>query len=448
MKHPSPYFSSQITLQLRDGTTNKLIQEEVGKNFTANQAVRYAKYLQRSQFKSGLSGIGGADTDYPQHHTSSSLVLTNSSLTPDPTNEWTMPGQLVGYANKATYAGTDTFLGTPNTNQLDAQPGYTKWVFDWPTHAGNGTINSVGWCSTTYSTSSTDAYTLASSYLSTCTIEQNWSTPQNWRYFARANTNLSFGNTTSTIVYVLNSTFQQTTTFNVNGQFTAVRGLAWDSGNSFLWIIGDNGSARRIAAYNSAGVLQTGPYTTTTRSYNSLTHDGTKLWSLTNSSENHTAWSISTADGSDVSNFNFTTFKSTAPSYSGYNQATGLCWDSTNQRLWIKTHYTNTYNWGYTYTPTGRAGAMYAYDTSGNQVAIDVSLAAWNPAGNNWTLLWPSPSTYTDVDIIDQSQFITILGSTMYRFRLDGLGTRYKLDSPVVKNNTQTLKVIYQINYI
>jgi hypothetical protein len=448
MKHSSPYFSSQITLQLRDGTTNKLIQEEVGKNFTANQAVRYAKYLQRSQFKSGLASIGGTDTDYPQHSASSSLVLTNSSLTPDPTNEWTMPGQLVGYANKTDYAGTDTFLGTPNANQLDAQPGYTKWVFDWPTHAGNGTINSVGWCATTYASSLTDWRALASSYLSTCTIEQNWSTPQNWRYFARANTNLSFGNTANTVVYVLNSTFQQTTTFNVNGQFTAVRGLAWDSGNSFLWVIGDNGGARRIAAYNSAGVLQTGPYTTTTRSYYSLTHDGTKLWSLTNSNENHTAWSISTANGSDVSNFNFTTFKSTQGSYGGYNQATGLCWDSTNQRLWIKTSYNNSLNWDNGEYPTVRSSAMYAYDTSGNQVAINVSLLAWNPTANGYTALCYPPSTLTDVDIIDQSQFITILSSNMYRFRLDGMGTRYKLDSPVVKNNTQTLKVIYQINYI
>ncbi len=55
---------------------------------------------------------------------------------------------------------------------------------------------------------------------------------------------------------------------------------------------------------------------------------------------------------------------------------------------------------------------------------------------------------YHDFDVIDSSQFAMPQGSNVHRVRLTGLGTRSKLDSPVVKTNTQTLKVIYQINYV
>ncbi len=447
--HYPKLFSSTITLQLKDATTGRLLEERVGENFAANQVIRQAKWQQRNQYKTGLSSIGSSDTDYQPHSATDAITLTDSTLTPDSVNEWSMPGKLVGYATKATYAGTDVLRGTPNAAQLDAQPTYTKWVFDWPTNAGNGTINSVGWVANFFNSSATDGS--GPCFFSGSTIEQNWSTPQTWKYLARANSNLSFGNLGTTVIYVLNSTFQQNTTFNVSSQFSAVRGIAWDSGNSFLWVIGDNGAARRIAAYNSSGVLQTGPYTTTTRSYNTLTYDGTKLWSTTQvSNENFTAWSISTSDGSDVSNFNFATYNNTQTSpgnYLGYNNVAGLCWDPATQRLWVKTTYTNVTYYNAGNIAPGRAGAMYAFDTSGNKVMVDVSLAAWNPSTAANVLLWGS-SEYTDIDIVDSSQFITGRGTTMYRFRLTGLGTRYKLDSPVVKSNTQTLKVIYQINYV
>lgn len=441
-------YSTKITLQLHNAKTGKLEQVAHTNNFVANQTIRYAKWQQRLQYKTGLSTLGAPDTDYSPHPATDAIVLTDSTLTPDPSGEWTMPGALVGYATKAAYAGTDTYRGTPNANQLDAQTSYTKWVFDWPTHACNGTINSVGWVACPAYRSETDGS--GPRFLSSCTIEQTWSSGQTWRYFARASTNLSFGNLANTVIYVLNSSYQQDTTFNVSGQFSAVRGLAWDSGNSFLWVIGDNGGARRIAAYNSSGVLQTGPHTITTRSYIALAYDGTKLWSVTqDSNQNHTAYSISTTDGSDVSNFTFTTYYSSS-SYPGADIAVGLCWDSTTQRLWVRTHSARSGN------ATGYVmPALYAFDTSGNRQAVSVALNAWLTSTAQYApyytvpgALWQySSSTYFDFDVIDSYQFAMPMSTSVHRVRIDGLGTRAKLDSPVIKNNTQTLKVIYQINY-
>ncbi len=445
--HRPDFYTANITLQLRDSITDRIIDEVHSKNFAANQVIRQAKWQQRQQYKTGLSGIGSSDTDYTPHSATQAIALTDSSLTPDPANEWTMPGKLIGYATKSAYAGPDPLRGTPNITTLEANENYSKWVFDWPTNAGNGTINSVGWVSTVYVNSATDG--TGPCFLSSCTIEQTWSTPQTWRYFARANANLAFGSLANTVVYVLNSTYQQTTTFNVNGQFTAVRGIAWDSGNSFLWVIGDNGAARVIAAYNSSGVLQTGPHTLTTRSYIALAHDGTKLWSMTQNTNNqHTMWSINTSNGSDISNFNFTTYYNTGDR-SGYNLAVGLCWDPSTQRLLVRTAHTNSYYYGSLNFPSGVAAALYAYDTSGNEQLVNVSLVGYSAASASYnTYLWNMSTPYHDFDVIDSSQFAMPQGSNVHRVRLTGLGTRSKLDSPVVKTNTQTLKVIYQINYV
>lgn len=50
----------------------------------------------------------------------------------------------MAWANKSSYAGPDVYRGNPNSIECQASVASAKWVFDWPTHAGNGTINSVG----------------------------------------------------------------------------------------------------------------------------------------------------------------------------------------------------------------------------------------------------------------------------------------------------------------
>ena len=55
------------------------------------------------------------------------------------------PGQLIGWANKATYSGSDTQRGTPNSAETYANDEKIHWVFDWPTHAANGTFQTIIW---------------------------------------------------------------------------------------------------------------------------------------------------------------------------------------------------------------------------------------------------------------------------------------------------------------
>jgi len=55
------------------------------------------------------------------------------------------PGVLIGWANKSTYTGSDTQRGTPNTAESYANNSQIHWVFDWPTHAANGTFQTLIW---------------------------------------------------------------------------------------------------------------------------------------------------------------------------------------------------------------------------------------------------------------------------------------------------------------
>lgn len=420
MNTHSKLFSGKIKIEVRDAISGRLQQVQECSNFASNQTNEYGKWLQRNALKAGMSALGIPDVDYSPHQAANAMVLTDSTIAEDATNEWYMSGKTIGYGLKATYAGTDIWRATVATLQLSATDSEVKWVFDWPSHAAVGTIGSVGWVDSQQQGLSDTVPT----FRSTMTRMQDYSTNGNWARFAYADNTLSFGNTGNTVISVLNGVFAQTTTFNVSAQFSAVRGLAWDRVNEFLWVIGDNGgSVRRIAAYNSAGVLQTGPFTVTNRNYICLAFDGTDLWSITqDSGSNHTAWKLNVIDGSDMTNFGFATNPSAV--------VCGLAWDRFKNIFWMR--YSGT---------TG----VQAWDTSGNKKAVEISTSVYTPsAGNYYTNL----SSAYDLDLISQNEIVFPQATNMvYRCRLDGLGTRALLPTPVTKNNTQTLRLIYQINY-
>lgn len=76
------------------------------------------------------------------------LVLTNDDSKEEPEKETLLKGELIGWADRVgTYSGNDTKRGTINTAESYAEPGHLHLVFDWPTHAANGTFNSTNFAS-------------------------------------------------------------------------------------------------------------------------------------------------------------------------------------------------------------------------------------------------------------------------------------------------------------
>lgn len=439
---PNKLFTGKLTLQLHNAKTGRLENEVQATNFAANQTNLYGAWQQRSAFKAGMNAIGVSDTDYAPHQAANTIVLSDSTLPESPSTEWYMPGKTIGYALKSAYAGTDIMRGTVSSTPLEARTGYTKWVFDWPTHAANGTIASVGWVD------SQERYEspIQPSLPSTMTLLSETQVNIGGRYLARASSSQYFVNPrTNLTIYGLDGSFSQTSSFNVNAQFSLVRGIAWDSGNSFLWVIGESSGDKKIAAYSSSGVLQTGPFTLTNRDYDLLASDNNGgLWTLSRNLQNYTAWKIDQSNGSDMTNFSFSI--PINPTYLATNTArysiAGLSWDSTKNLLWTKQFYSSPPN----QFPTN----IQSWDTSGNNKTIEVGSKAYREAEADYSY---DTKGYDPGDFeVDSNRFIIVYPYTASIQRIivcksDGLGTRALLPSPIVKTNSQTLKLIYQIDY-
>ena len=74
------------------------------------------------------------------------IILTNASHPEQPEKEWLFRGEVIGWASTTeTYSGSDELRGTINTGEsfVDEMNGQVHFVFDFPTHAANGTFQSI-----------------------------------------------------------------------------------------------------------------------------------------------------------------------------------------------------------------------------------------------------------------------------------------------------------------
>lgn len=278
----------------------------------------------------------------------------------------------------------------------------------------------------------------------------------------------------------MDNNFQQTSAFNISSQFSTsytTNGIAWDSVNSKLWVLGRNAvSSFRIASYSIGGTLIDGPFAITTRTaYYGLTYDGTDLYTLGVSTfstspgtNSQPLYKISTS-GVDVATYSILLGDSTSYSNDGYyERALSIAYDNNRNQLIIGTGY--IYNTGNTQAAAalywnGYSGRFMYYDTTGNPAGVDASSVVWpmqiNSFPNNgarkpiysmyndWQYLW-TPDFEVDSNseiLITQGLVGNNTNSYVSRVRLDGMGSRTVLASPVTKNNTQTMKITYQMNY-
>lgn len=167
------------TIELFDALTGKMVERVKSENFIAKtmealqrQAALFAFLTERISYSSGsrieyygpfydLSRydiifnnpemIWLINVNFPMNW----IVLTDYDGPENPENEVIMRGRIVGYAYRySTYSGSDTKRGTINLAESFIESQHIHLVFDWPTHAANGTFNSVYWnpeSSTNYS---------------------------------------------------------------------------------------------------------------------------------------------------------------------------------------------------------------------------------------------------------------------------------------------------------
>lgn len=158
------------TIELFDALTGKLVERVQSENFISKvmeelqrQAALFAFLTDSINYASGsYIQYNGPLYDLAKYYVvfedadmswitsgnfpMSWLVLTDYDGPEDPENEIIMRGRIVGYAGRYdTYVGSDTKRGTLNTVESFVEPRHIHLVYDWPTHAANGTFQSVYW---------------------------------------------------------------------------------------------------------------------------------------------------------------------------------------------------------------------------------------------------------------------------------------------------------------
>ncbi len=426
-----------VTVELFDAKTGKLVEKQENHNFIANHGKEYLRYLQRTNFKNQISTLNAAsDTDYAVPSVFTNILLTDSVQAEDPATEWSFPGKITGYATKETYSGANTLRGTPNAGLSETTQTHTKWVFDWPTHAANGTIGSVSWNSNPDITESRLYFPTDIRKSTTATsIKQ---VPLTNRPIAYVNDNLLFAGTNTTVTKYDANMDQQASFTTIS-----IRGIAWDSSNNKLWVISNN----QIASYSENGTLIDAPVSVTDRQYRGLTFDGTTLW--TTVSVSNTDWHVHrlNTSGGDVSEFNAYP-GAISP---GTANVCDIAYDIERSLLYILGRGV--------YDGSGQL-ACSVFNLSGQSTGTFISMQPFYQGNRGYYYQGDISTSYFDYSGNSTLRLITTHGSntnvpyypyptgTMVQtLRIDGMGSRALLPSPITKTDQQSLRITYRMDY-
>ena len=140
-----PQLVGTLKLQLFEGS--KCVLEKEQHNFLGLPFKRWMLSMGMGLFGYFTRASDGAKySQFPQYNMISHFILSDNASAVA-TTETVFPGNVLGWANTATYSGTDTLRGRGiNTIEsgLQATGLEVKLVFDWPTNAANGTFQTLG----------------------------------------------------------------------------------------------------------------------------------------------------------------------------------------------------------------------------------------------------------------------------------------------------------------
>ena len=132
----------KVKVQLFD-KNGQIINEQKSENFIAKTVQNYFDHAMRNIFTRNRATGGHDIYNYildPFH----SMILTDATHPEDPQNEWVRAGNVIGYAGTTgTYSGPDVLRGSYNESESFTNREQVHIVVDFPTHAGNGTFQSI-----------------------------------------------------------------------------------------------------------------------------------------------------------------------------------------------------------------------------------------------------------------------------------------------------------------
>lgn len=141
----NPEIKGHMKLQIFEGS--KCVLEKEKDNFLGIAVKRWMLSMGMGLFGyfTRYSASESKFSQFPQYNMITHFMLT-SNTSAVPVDETLFPGALIGWSDYQLYSGTDTKRGTINITESGLQEGTMelKLVFDWPTHAANGTFGTLG----------------------------------------------------------------------------------------------------------------------------------------------------------------------------------------------------------------------------------------------------------------------------------------------------------------
>ncbi|MBU5439887.1 hypothetical protein KQI42_17895 [Tissierella sp. MSJ-40] len=139
----------KVFLELFDAKTKKKVEEAYTENLIPDL---YFKDTFLRHFVQGIMGAGDS-RDCDNYKWFNYIYLTDSDK-PENINDQRIMGNIIGFANRdEPYSGNDPIRGTINRNETKFEVTDNKikinFVFDFPTHAANGRIESIYWAEST-----------------------------------------------------------------------------------------------------------------------------------------------------------------------------------------------------------------------------------------------------------------------------------------------------------
>lgn len=131
----------KVKVELFDDLTGRKLEEIKTNNFIAKGVEYYFKILMMNQF---TRNKGTGSINHTVNNLFERMALTDASHAEQPEKEWYMKGNEIGWAlTSGTYSGSDDKRGSYNTSESFTTQEQVHIVIDFPTHAGNGTFQSI-----------------------------------------------------------------------------------------------------------------------------------------------------------------------------------------------------------------------------------------------------------------------------------------------------------------
>lgn len=287
-KHkPKAEVKGKAFIELFDERTKKKILEAETEN-VINSVLSKDAFLTTFDSLIGWNSINAMRRSLFQN-----IVLTNHTGAENVDNFF-IAGDIIGWAAKqGGYVGADVKRGTINIAESTRDYGEFKFVFDFPTHAANGTFRSIWWGGVNgYEPSIDFQYLTSNSVSGTYNYSYRSCIGPEFAIYVPQNTGIILVKRTSynSMSYPDYQSSMSSDTVDLSYIDTNIRGIWWDG--EFFWLYGDYNKKYYKCDSSFAVLLEfdapPGAYSSSTR-YNYTTFNG-KFFTYTY--EASTNWSF------------------------------------------------------------------------------------------------------------------------------------------------------------